>query len=207
MADHLDGTPDPLSSQPIPKTPFLPSDRFSIRRIGSTENHDLTVYFFHDVIEELIYTARFQPALVTAGFLTGGYYSGPAGRYVELRGFQDSAVIDKEQAVFAFSRRLWRDWARQHQERKLRDSGLVPLGWFLSKPDCHGKPGPYELICHLTYFNLPYHLCLLLDPLEQVLGLYRQVREGYLENIGFNLIETISTREDKNHEDHRHTST
>ncbi len=193
MTDHIDGTPGSELVLPVPKAPFLPDDRFSIQRIGSTDNYDLTVYLFHDVIEELLFTAQFQPALKTAGFLTGGYYAGPAGRYVELRGFQDSSVID---SVRAFSRTIGMDWARLRHDRDLQESGLVPLGWFLSKPDCLGKPGPYELINHLTYFNLPYHFCLLIDPLRQVLGLYRQVDKGRLVNVGFNLIKTIQTNED-----------
>jgi hypothetical protein len=193
MTDHFDGAPGPLGSLPVPKAPFLPSDRFSIHRVGTTDSSNLTVYLFHDVVEELIFSARFQPAHKTTGFLTGGYYTGPAGEFVELRGFCDSAVVDNVQT---FTRRLGANWHRLRRDRELLESGLVPLGWFVSKPDCGGKLGPYELICHLTYFNLPYHLCLVLDPIRHVLGLYRQVADGRLTNIGFNLIKTTKHRED-----------
>ncbi|MCA9565347.1 MAG: hypothetical protein KC561_17735, partial [Myxococcales bacterium] len=64
---------------PTPKPPHLPNERLKIRRLGERRYADLTVYAFRDVAEELTYASAYHSDQVTAGILTGGYYSGPAG--------------------------------------------------------------------------------------------------------------------------------
>ena len=186
-------TPCPPTA-PVKKSPFLPGETIEIRRLGRLEETDLTVYIFRDVLEELIFASAFQPALTTTGILTGGFYRGPAGEYVEVRGYQDTAVVDTTRQ---FAERLRSDWEQLWRDRSLRQKGLLPLGWFVSRPGCAAKPGPFELITHLSYFNLRYQLFAMLDPLSRVLGVYRRLGQQRLENIAFNLIQGTTPRKEQ----------
>lgn len=177
------------SGRPVPKPPVLPSDRLSVRRIGELGGTRPTVYVFRDVLDELVFTARYRPLECTAGILTGGHYVGPAGPYVEVRGFCDSAVVESSHE---FSQQLRQTFRSLQERADLAELGLLPLGWFVSRPGSQGRPGPFELITHCTWFNRPYHVCLVLDSEEERLGMYRQVEGCRLVNVGFNLIEPVT---------------
>ncbi len=174
--------------RPTPKAPFLPNDRFRIRRVGKTDDVGVTVYAFFDVIEELLYASNYLPNQASAGVLTGGYYLGPAGEFVEIRGFRDSVLIE---STLAFADTLKRDWERLRTDLTLVEAGLRPIGWFLSQPGCAGQLGPFEHIVHGSYFNLPFQLLLLLDPVKRLTGLYLNGADGRLRNVGFNIIESV----------------
>ncbi|MBN1947574.1 MAG: hypothetical protein JW797_18035 [Bradymonadales bacterium] len=186
MSHNQDQPPSSASWLPIPKQPFLPDDRFRIRRIGQPDGSGFTVYLFYDVAEEILYASEYRMALNSAGVLTGGYYRGAAGPFVEVRGFQNSAVVENS---LEFAHHLQNQFRPIHQDPDLIETGQRPVGWFYSHPGSGAILGPYELMVQLSYFNLPYHLCLVLDPQQRRAGLYCNVGEARLRNIGFNLIE------------------
>jgi hypothetical protein len=182
---------------PVKKAPFLPSESLAIRRLGGVEGPSgsgVKIYVFRDVLEELIFTSSFRPAQTSTGVLTGGFYEGPAGRYVEVRGYQDTAVVE---STLQFAQRLRRTWVELWRDRALQEAGLLPLGWFVSRPSCDGRPGPFELITHLSFFNRPYHLMCVLDALSRRLGFYQQVGEAELANMAFNLIESAAAKKEQ----------
>jgi hypothetical protein len=159
----------------------------------------LTVYIFLDVAEELLFSARCRPSQTMTGILTGGYFEGPAGDYVEVRGFRDAVVVD---STLDYAERFSREWEMVQAAPDLVESGLIPVGWFVSRPGCRGQPGPFELIAHMSYFNLPHHQLFVMDPVSRTAGLYCQEQGGdevygrpLLRNIGFNLIETTARDE------------
>jgi hypothetical protein len=181
----------PAPVRPVPKKPFLPGRQVKIRRVGQPEASDLTVYVFYDVAEELVFASRFQPNVTLASLLVGGYYRGPAGLYVEVRGFRHSQIVESSLEFAAFLRR---DWDRLQGDEELALAGLIPVGWSLSRPRSKARFGPFELLVQLSYFNRPYHVCLMLDPISRQAGAYRQVADGEIGNVGFNLIEPIANR-------------
>ena len=182
-----------MVTQSVPKQPILPSESLSVRRIGTVNNSAMSVYLFQDVAEELVFSSRFHHAQTAAGILTGGFYSGPAGEYVEVRGFHDATVLD---STLDFADHLSRNWDDLVAYSDLVDQGLRPIGWFLSRPGCSAHLSPFELIVHLSYFNLPYQILLLLDPIEAKVGLYIGGEDDRLLNIGFNLIEAVKENGD-----------
>ena len=183
-----------MATHPVPKKPILPSDSLSVRRIGTVNNSAMSVYLFHDVAEELVFSSQFRHAQTAAGVLTGGFSSGPAGEYVEVRGFHDATVLE---STLDFADHLARNWSDLVAYSDLVEKGLRPIGWFLSRPGCGARLGPFELIVHLSYFNLPYQILLLLDPVEGKVGLYIGGEDGRLLNIGFNLIEAAQENGDR----------
>lgn len=177
-----------LATNPVRKRLILPGEGLTVRRLGELNPDAMTVYCFHDVSEELIFSSEFRRAHTTAGILTGGYYLGPAGEYVELRGFRDVQMLEE---TSEFAEHLKRDWKHIVADSSLTEKGLRPIGWFVSRPGCHAEIGPFELILHLSYFSLPYQVLLMLDPLEQKVGLYILDEADRLVNIGFNMIEAV----------------
>ena len=188
MANPSEKSATSLATHPVPKKPILPSDSLTVRRVGSVNSSARSVYLFHDVAEELLFSSQFRHTLTAAGILTGGYFAGPAGEYVEVRGFHGATVLD---STLDFAEHLRRNWNDLAAYSDLVEQGLRPVGWFLSRPGCGGELGPFELIVHLSYFNLPYQVLLMLDPIERKLGLYISGENDHLLNIGFNLIEAV----------------
>lgn len=170
----------------MPKAPILPSRSLRIRRLGDPDHTVLTAYVFSDVIEELIFSSTYRGEQMAAGILIGGYYQGPAGEYIEVRGFRDDVTLD---TTLDYAADLSGMWDLLMNDPELLDLGLRPLGWYVSRAGCRGQIGPFELIVHQSFFNLPCHVLLMLDPLESQLGLYAAEDGDRLANIGFNLIE------------------
>jgi hypothetical protein len=179
----------PLLHQPTPKTPYLPNDRINIRRLGQIDHNNITGYVFHDVIEELFFASEFRTAQITGGILTGGFYEGPAGAYVEIRGFKDYILIED---TTEFLKYLDSNWETLIKDEGLAVAGLRPVGWYLSKPDSGAELGAFEFIIQMSYFNLPYSHFVLLDPIQKKMGMYSFNEDNLMRNVGFNLIEVTS---------------
>lgn len=198
MNDDRPGAESGPTVLPVPKSPFLPSENYDIRRLGEHDTEAPTVYIFQDVAEELIFTAQFRVAQMSVGVLTGGYYEGPAGRYVELRGFDHSRVVE---SMLEFAHQLRMDWPSMRQDKTLLEARLIPLGWFVSRPGCKAQPGPFELMIQLSFFNLPYHIGILIDPVSRELGVYHSGGSSRMKNVGFNLIRAAAKQTEQEDED------
>lgn len=175
-----------LPTRPVPKPPFLPDGRLRVRRLGPPTGDGLTVYAFFDVLDELLYSSNYHRNQAAAGVLVGGYYRGPAGDYVEVRGYTDLQVIE---STLEYADRLDRDWAHLNAPSAMTEAGLRPLGWFLSRAESRAQATPFESLVHLSYFNLPFHVFLMIDPASRLAGLYLSGGGDRLRNVGFNVIE------------------
>ncbi len=170
--------------KPIPKAPFLPSARVRIQHFGQRHEAGPRIYLFADVLDELTRQAAWRPDPCVC-LLTGGFYDGPAGPYIEIQGFAEAAWLEHtREAQGVFKRRykaLRETLARDSPEQRV-------VGWFHGLPGCGGQPDPEVLLVHMTWFNLPFQVCMLLDPQDERLGFFHRGPDGALHNVGFKLI-------------------
>jgi len=168
----------------LQKPPLLPSRRIRIRRFGQHDPNGPTVYVFLDVLDEIIFHARYR-AEPSAMLLTGGLFEGPAGPYVELQGFMEAMYVGSTDDWLTTLQHRY-PIVRDHLQHTSPDTAI--LGWVHGVPGGDARIGTDALVVHLTFFNLAHQLLLAVDPRTEQLALYRRGPDGRMRNIGFNVI-------------------
>lgn len=182
---------------PVPRLPHLEDPRFETRRYGGPDAPPADapeLFIFHDVLAELGYRASFAPNESSACLLTGGWYLGPAGPYVEIDGFRDTVVLDRGRPGSLGML----DHLRAHrslvepQPRPLTGGELV-VGCAQLRPGCQGRFAPEDLILMNTFFARPYHVMLLVDPRDGTLGFYARTETAQIVNVP---LQVVSVRDE-----------
>ena len=171
--------------------PILPSEHVQIQRVGSLDQHNLRVYVFADVLDEIMFHAQYrkEPSMT---LLSGGSYEGPAGPYIEIQGFCESTYVDDTRSILGLLRVRY---PRIIQEMEEDTSNQVILGWSHGQSGSHGRVDTDTLLVHLTWFNLQDQVFLSIDPDSEECGFYRSGPKGKMRNIGFTLIRALGEPE------------
>lgn len=194
LADLLGAAPRALTTgrAPVPRLPHLEHPDFVTRHVGTDEPDDLVqLFIFRDVLAELRYRSEFAPHEASACLLTGGWFLGPHGPYVEIDGFRDTVAVDGAMALV--------NYLRAHRELVSAPPAPVPaaelvVGCCQLRPGCAGRFAPEDLILLNTFFPRPYHVMLMVDPSESddpargQLGFYVRSGAGQIVNAPFVLV-------------------
>jgi hypothetical protein len=179
------------------KSPLLPSSDVVIERRGELGGEGPTVYVFADVLDEVLFHAgyRDEPAM---SLLMGGSYEGPAGPFIEIVGFTTSRYVDshKEAGV-----EIGRHYPRMLESPDA--NGPQVLGWSYGAMGSQAGVDVDALRVHLTWFNLPQHVFLSVDPADKKYGIYRRSSTGSMVNIGFNLVRAQPSEQEEDHVEDR----
>jgi len=174
--------------EPIPRLPHLDDPRFSTRRIGDSDDRIHDIFVFRDVLAELRYRATFAPDDASACLLTGGYYVGPQGPYVEIDGFRDAVGIESPLALMNHLRAhpgLIEEDARRGVAFDDRD---IVVGICEIRPESEGHLEPADFMLFNTFFPRPYQIALIIDPAKNALGFYAREPAGRIVNAPFFVI-------------------
>lgn len=164
--------------------PYLPAGR-TIRRMGAPRTAGSAVYIWQDVLSELAYAARYRPAEYQTALLTGTQRVGGVGGAVLVQGFCE---LSTAAGPLAFAAELVSDWNMVVNRLRHTNSGLKLLGWVSMRRDSQGLLHESEQFVHRTLFNLPHQLTVVLDPLHEKIGVWGADSQGFLVNLGFNLV-------------------
>lgn len=174
--------------RPIEKAPPLPSESLRLRRFGQPDPDGRRTYVFFDVFDELIFHAKYRAGVDSAALLVGGAYMGPAGPFVEIRGFVEATYLRTLDGWM----RLLRDRYREiWRSVRAGDPTQSIVGW------SHGSPGSGAVMSaellrvHLSFFNLPHQVFVSVDSASEEIALFRRQPEGPMANVGFNAIARI----------------
>jgi len=142
------------------------------------------VYVFADVFEEIMLQVSYkaEPCLC---ILTGGYHQGPTGEFIEIQGFSSTSWVDSTMDSIEL---LEQRHALLRREFEAQDTGARILGWSHGLPGSAGQMNEEVAFVHLTFFNLPFQVCMILDPEGEKVGVFRRGEAGAMHNIGFKLI-------------------
>lgn len=164
-----------MGPSPTPRLPLVEHPLFTTRRVGSPPAAELPeIFIFSDVLEELCYRAAYAPDETSVSLLTGGYYVGPYGPYLEIEGFRDSLATEGPLDFL--------DYIQHHPAlldpppSPALETPVYLLGCAFARPGCEGRMAPEDLILFNTLFNHDHHTLLLIDAPGDVFSFF--LRDG-----------------------------
>jgi hypothetical protein len=187
--------PDPLAHAPIPRLPHLEDPHISARRFGSsalplplspTATAPNDVFIFRDVLEELFYRGLYEPTSGSFLTLTGGWYVGPFGPYVEIEGFRDAVHAPSTLGLLDYltdHRALWPSPPKHDPPIALGGCLIAPRGGALFGPD-------EVLLCN-SLLTRPCHVLLIIDPVGDRFAFYGRDPHGRFLNLAFWLLDDL----------------
>lgn len=203
--------PPPPSPAPIPRLPHLEDPHILATRCGQLAHPDPKsvglgdIFIFRDVLEELCYRALYTPDAGSFMALTGGWFVGPFGPYIEIDSFRDAVYASSTLSLLTFltqHRELWPQPTQPKQTTTPKpDSGPgfgsaaepntkpLHLGNCLVLPGCGARLGPDEVLLFNSFLNAPYHTLLLIDPTTEQLGFYARDAQRNFYNLPFWLLD------------------
>lgn len=131
-----------------------------------------TVYLPADVAKELAFAAEYHANSYQAAVLMGGRTDDGA---VAVRAYTGLATLD---GPFIFLRDLLADWepTRRRAQRLAEDLEIV--GWISFWPAHGAALGTIERMVHRTFFNLPHHVSICVDPHTGAIAAYQADEDG-----------------------------
>jgi hypothetical protein len=143
------------------------------------------IYVWQDVLSALVYAAQFRPDAYQTAILTGSHRLSGAGAATLVQGFSELATMT---SPLAFAVETMNDWGMIINRLAHGRTTLRPAGWVSVRPGSRGIVDSREQFVHRSLFNLPWQLTLVLDPESEELGVWGAEAQGYLVNLGFNLV-------------------
>lgn len=168
-----------------------------IRAMGPADEAGVRHFLFHDVLEELRKAAVFRDEAAMA-LLTGAVAFDSKGPFVEVTGFQDLTYLFGDDAIALLQRDL-----TDRLRAVSAGEGEQIVGLFIARPGERARPIAEDVRVHLTLFNRPFQVLLLMDGEEEKVALYG--REGWqeFENLPFFVVqESVSSPPSDDPESH-----
>ena len=169
------------ASEPVPKLPHIDDPRFVTEHVGKHIRSIIEVVAFRDFIDEPCYRALYAPEQTSFSLLTGGWFVGPQGNYVEIDGFRDTIPVPD---ATAFAHRLRRDKSLLFGE----DDNELLVGCCALRPGSGGEMKPDDLILLNTFFNHPFHLYVMIDGGLDSVAFYARNAAGRFINVPVTLL-------------------
>ena len=132
-----------------------PAVRF--RRFGDDDRQPLRFYVYQDVLDELVYSAKFDRRPFVA-ILLGGFGVEERRAFIEVNGFAGATWAEDLPDVYPALKEVCDEWVR----RPAVEDALA--GLFVSVPGCSAQVTAEMLRLHLSLFNVPFQPLIVLDP-------------------------------------------
>ncbi|AWV88836.1 hypothetical protein [Bradymonas sediminis] len=160
------------------------------RAFGEMTSEDVRVFFYEDVLDELIFAATYRDEPSFA-LLLGAFAVDKTGPFMEVTGFSSFQQLAELDALY---REL-----KPEMDELIGDFNAArqPLehvvGLFVGAPGSEGKLLPEIARVHLSLFNVPYQVAAVIDPENGCLGLHARPPSSAFFNLPF---WTVRHRED-----------
>lgn len=152
---------------------------------GDVHSQPVRFYIYGDVLDELRYAAEFFPSDAGA-FLIGVYGADERGGFVEVRGFDGLFEREKDD-----------DWYRKMRHGTDRwiaggDAIQFPIvGGFFSLPGSDAELNEDVARVHLSLFNVPFQVAILIDPRSHKLAVYARPPGLKFRSVAFSVARRV----------------
>ncbi len=151
------------SARPAPEIPK------NAVQVGQVLPGDVRVYIGQEILRQLDAVSCFDVRKETGSFLVGDYVQKDGATCAIVTGFIDARYTDASSASLTFTHKTWSYVSEQLEQRFLACAswaGTIPTpnyGVFLSE---------YDLFIQENFFNLPYQVAYVVDPVCSHKGLF-----------------------------------
>jgi hypothetical protein len=168
--------------QPAPKA----DDSLDVRSFGDTSEQPIRYFVYYDVLDELTFAAGYhdQPSLA---ILLGNFSMDEDGAFIEVTGFTGLEYVPRRQDLFAALKGAANEAVRALTQGEV-DAGRHVVGFYHGFAGSEGVLDEESARVHLSLFNMPFQVAMIVDPAGQQLGLYARPVGGKFLNPGFSVV-------------------
>ena len=154
----------------------LPTNFLSFGDIG---RDDVQVYIKQDVYKALEKYAASDTDREQGSILLGDYCEVHGKLHVIISGCIEAKYTDASSSTLTFTHETW---SYIHKEHQRRHSEKKIVGWQHSHPNYGIFLSNYDLFIHENFFNLPFQLAYVVDPVQHIRGFF-QWKDGKVEKL------------------------
>lgn len=168
-------------------TPPDEEDGLKVTSFGESSGQPVRYYIYADVLEELVKAARYRED-AAAAVLVGQFSMDQKGPFIEVTAFEELRYLyGGEGNLFEMLRPAVENLFVELAEEEKGPRHVV--GVFASRPESQALLEEEVARLHLSLFNMPFQLALVIDGREERLGCYARLPGEKFFNAAFCLVE------------------
>ncbi len=152
----------------------------NILPVGTIENDDVKVYIKQQVFSALQKYAKEDTAHERGTILLGQAYEELGKTHVIVSDYIEARYTDASAATLTFTHETW-DYIHKEHDQKHPNEKII--GWQHTHPSYGIFLSNYDLFIHENFFNLPFQIAYVIDPVQDISGLF-QWKNGKIEKLG-----------------------
>lgn len=164
------------------------SARVQVRVVGEAHGPPVRFFLYRDVLEELLYAARWRDESFMWGVLSGAFGIDDEGPFIEVTGFEGLTYMPRlDDCIEGLQ-----ETVQQHfiEGRTVaQDAHESPVGMVMSAPGGGARLHREAMRAHLSLFNVPFQLLLMVDPAQERLAAYSRQPKGAFFNAALRVVE------------------
>ena len=156
--------------KPTPRVPPSEDPNYKIRKFGQTDEFETQIYIRSTILKEIVEYSRTNMSRELGGVMVGGYYTHKGRPFIEVEHYIAAKLGESRTASFKFTHESWHE-ILVAKEKSFPDSPLV--GWHHTHPSFGIFLSGMDMFIHTGYFNLPWQVALVVDPVSDKLGFFQ----------------------------------
>jgi proteasome lid subunit RPN8/RPN11 len=162
------------------KPPIEEPSKFKCKKFGSVNDDDHLIFVDSAILRKIIDYSRTNKSRELGGVLVGNYWTWNKRDYITIEDYIE-AQGESRSASFKFTLESWHEVGKIREQR-YPDQPLV--GWHHTHPSFGIFLSGMDQFIHQGYFNLPWQVALVVDPVNDTLGFF-QWKKGSITTCGF----------------------
>ncbi|MGE5405985.1 MAG: Mov34/MPN/PAD-1 family protein [Candidatus Saccharibacteria bacterium] len=163
--DDLDIQLQPTSKRRLPLGSKPPRTRLAV--MGDSDEQALYINWV--ALKSVIDHAQSSPEREIGGFLLGTEFNDVRGTCLDIKQAIEAQNTVERAASVTFTHASWDSFNLVHA-RQWAEYGVA--GWYHSHPGFGVFLSEYDLFIHRNFFNEPFHVALVIDPINREIGLF-----------------------------------
>ena len=156
--------------------------------VGEIDNDAIRIYIKQDVYKKIEDFAHSDTKKELGSILIGDYSEELGKTHVLITGFIAAKYTDASAATLTFTHDSWSYIHEQHNEL-FPDKKMV--GWQHTHPSYGIFLSNYDLFIHENFFNLPFQVAYVVDPINETRGFFQWKNEKIQKNEGFFIYDDV----------------
>lgn len=161
--------------------------------IGQIENDDIKIYIKQDIYKHIEKYSASDKAKELGGILIGDYIEELGKRYVVITHYIEAKYTDASVSTLTFTHESWQNIHEEHSkicpEKKI-------IGWQHTHPDYGIFLSNYDTFIHENFFNLPFQIAYVVDPIKNIRGFFQWKNEKVQKIGGFFIYDDLNKKID-----------
>ena len=184
----MDDTFEIELSEQIEEMPGSVQLPLNFQMVGDIENDDVRVYIRQDVYRALEKYALADVERERGTIILGDFYEEMGKTHIIVSGYIEARYTEASASTLTFTHETW-DYV--HRERNEKYPSLRIVGWQHTHPGYGIFLSNYDLFIHENFFNLPFQLAYVIDPVQNLRGFF-QWKNGKIEKLrGFYIYDDV----------------